>query len=164
MNGKPALPPALTLKDLFIRYLAALPEGAKALSTIDGERIHHQHLLRHLGAAVIAKTIGVSDVQEYVRKRLQDKYRGKAILPDTVKKELTTLRLLWNWAVVQGHLAGPPPTRGIKLPRRAEKPPFMTREEIQKTIDRGGFSSADQKCSGEACSSPSRRSRKCLPM
>ena len=96
-------------------------------------------------AVSIAKTIGVTDVQEYARKRLHEKYRGKLILPDTVKKELTTLRLLWNWAVTQGHLAGPPPTRGIKLPRRAEKPPFMTRDEIQRIIDRGGLNLADQK-------------------
>ena len=117
----------------------------KAESTIDGEKIHHQHLLRHLGATTIARGIGATEVQEYVRKRLHEKYRGQLIHPDTVKKELTTLRLIWHWGVLQGYLSGPSPTTGAKLPRRAEKPPFMTREEIQKTIGRGGLNLADQK-------------------
>ena len=144
-NGKPIRQPILTLKDLLTGYHKSLPEGTKAESTIDGEKIHHQHLLRHLGATTIAKSVGATEVQEYVRKRLHEKYRGKPIHPDTVKKELTTLRLIWNWGVVQGCLSGPSPTKGVKLPRRAEKPPFMTRDEIQKIIDRGGVCEADQK-------------------
>ncbi len=108
LNGKPVPFQAFTLKDLLSQYHETLPEGAKATATIDGEKIHHQHLLRHLGATTVARAIGVADVQEYVRKRRQEEYRGKRILPDTVKKELTTLRLIWNWAVAQGYLAGPP--------------------------------------------------------
>ncbi len=143
--SKPTRPPILTLKDLLEGYHASLPEGAKAESTIGGEKIHQQHLLRHLGATTIANNIGGSQVQDYVRKRLRDKHHGKPIGPATVKKELTTLRLIWNWGVVQGCLSGPSPTKGVKLPRRAEKPPFRTRDEIQRIIDRGGLEEAEQK-------------------
>ena len=162
LNAKPVQSPAITLKELFSQYHETLLDGAKASVTIDGEKIHHQHLRRHLGASTVAKTVGVAQVQEYVRNRLSEKYRGDLIQPETVKKELTTLRLLWNWAVTQGYLTGPSPTKGVKLPRRAEKPPFRTRIEIQKTIDRGGLTEAEHKRSGEACSSLLRRYRKSL--
>jgi integrase len=71
--------------------------------------------------------------------RSNDLWQGEPIGPETIKKELATLRLIWNWAVDRGYLSGPAPTKGVKLPKRADKPPFMTRSEIEQKLRRGGL-------------------------
>lgn len=104
----------LTLKQLFDRYRAELPAGAKEEATLAGERIHFQHLLRHLKESSLAQSLSVADAQVYVSKRTKDRWRGKNIGAPTGKKELTTLRLVWNWAVERGYVHGRSPVRGIK--------------------------------------------------
>ena len=85
------------------------------------------------------QSVTTSDMQAYIDKRLRDSYRKKPIRPDTVRKEVATFRLIWNWAVTHGHVVGPAPTKGLKYPKTEQKPPFMTREEIEKVIKRGGL-------------------------
>ena len=126
-------------------YQGNLPTGAKEDTTLRGEKQHIKHLLRHLGTNKIAQTAKVSDVQRYVEKRLQDSWRKKPIRPDTIEKELTTFRLIWNWAVHQGYLKGPASIKGVKLPKRNEKPPFMTSDEVQRILDRGGVTPEQEK-------------------
>ena len=104
-----------------------MPEGAKAQTTRKTEETHISHLSRHLKPSRLAQTVTTADMQVYIDRRLRDKYRGKATGPITVKKEVATFRLIWNWAVAQGYLAGPAPTKGLKYPKVEEKPPFMTR-------------------------------------
>ena len=142
--GKPSPSLVRTLGDLFRVYQGNLPTGAKEDTTLRGEKQHIKHLLRHLGTNKIVQTVKVADVQGYVKKRLKDSWREKMIRPDTIEKELTTLRLIWNWAVNQGYLKGPAPIKGVKLPKRNEKPPFMTREEIEKVIKRGGLTAKQE--------------------
>jgi len=79
-------------------------------------------------------------MQTYVDRRLRDRYRSKPIRPDTVRKEVATLRLTWNWGVSRGHLQGAAPTNGLTYPKTEQKPPFMTWNEIQRIIKRGGLS------------------------
>ncbi|MCA9078282.1 MAG: site-specific integrase [Planctomycetaceae bacterium] len=135
----------IRLGRLFSAYQASLPEGAKEPRTLSGEALHIKHLTRHLGRNRIVQTIGLADVQKYVAKRSRDTYRGKVITVDTIKKELSTLRLVWNWAVAEGRLSNPCPTKGVKYPKRDAKPPFMTADEIEKIIGRGGLSDSEQK-------------------
>ena len=138
-NGKPSPSVVHSLNDLFKVYQEKLPAGTKEATTLQGEARHIKHLLRHIGANRIAQTIKGNDIQRYVEKRLQESWHGKPIRPDTIKKELTTFRLIWNWAVNQGYLKGIAPMKGIKFPKRDQKPPFMTHDEIQRTIVRGGL-------------------------
>jgi len=134
----------LTLKQLFDTYTDKLPAGSKEESTLKTEKLHFKHLLRHLKAGTIAQSLTASHVQAYVQRRAKDKYRGRFTRPDTIKLELTTLRLVWNWAVGQGLLVGLSPVRGIKYPKADEKPPFMTMAEIERTIARGGLTNDDE--------------------
>lgn len=62
----------------------------------------------------------------------------------TIKKEIVTLRGLWNWAVQRDKLQGRFPSNGVRLPKSAEKPPFQTWDEIERQIARGGLSEAEQ--------------------
>ena len=92
--------------------------------------MHHNHLLRHLGARKLVRATTRADLQNYITRRCKDKWNDKPISPPTVKKELTTLRLTWNWAFDNGHVSVAPPTRGLVYPKVDEKYPFMTYPEI----------------------------------
>jgi hypothetical protein len=129
----------LGLMKFYAAYQAKLPVGRKEASTLDGEQIHLKHIKRHLGPNRTVQSITKSDLQTYVSKRLKDKYRGKPIQPDTIRKELVTFRMLWNWGIQEGLLIGASPTKHVVLPLTDEKPPFMTRQEIETVIARGGL-------------------------
>jgi integrase len=121
-------------------YNAELPEGAKEETTLIGERRHQRYFKKHLRASVIVQSLSVADVQRYVSVRSRDLCNGEPISPETIAKELATFRLIWNWAVDRDYLKGPSPTKGVRLPKSADKPPFMTRGEIEQKIERGGLS------------------------
>lgn len=140
ITGREKVLPRLSLSKLFELYEDSLPAGSKEDSTLKGERTHFSHLKRHLGKSTVAQELSPAAIQGYVATRSRDKWHGKNIQPETIKKELTTLRLVWNWGVNQGVLQGQSPVRGVKYPKRDEKLPFMTREEIEHVISRGGLS------------------------
>jgi integrase len=84
-------------------------------------------------------------LQQYVEQRSSEiGRRGKKISPVTVKKELTTLRGIWNWGMLNGLFEQPFPAKGLKFPKTTEKPHFQTFSEIQTQIKRGGLSKAEQ--------------------
>jgi len=132
--------PVRTLDDLFRIYQEELPSGAKEERTLEGERLHFKHLLRHLKPTTKTATLAGGNVQRYVELRSKDKYRNRFVGPDTIKKEISTLRLVWNWAKKQGYLDTLPPVDRIIYPKRDEKPPFMTMAEIGRIIERGEIS------------------------
>ena len=135
---------ALGLTKFFATYRERLPVGRKEALTLQGEEIHLKHLKRHLGPNRKMQSITKANLQQYVSKRLKDTYHDKPIQPDTVRKELVTFRMLWNWGVQEDLLAGPSPTKHVVLPLTDEKPPFMTRQEIKVIIGRGGLSEEDE--------------------
>jgi CRISPR/Cas system-associated exonuclease Cas4 (RecB family) len=134
----------LSVKELIDRYKDELQPGAKEESTLPGERIHFKHLLKHLRASSAAQALSVGDIQSYVTKRSKDRWHGKTIASQTIKKELTTLRLVWNWAVERGYLDGPSPVRGIQYSKAEEKQIFRTAQEIERIIKRGGLSDDEE--------------------
>lgn len=133
----------IRLAELFGLYFATLPQNAKEELTLEGERIHSMHLRRHLGDKRIVQSITLSDAQKYVSDRSRDAYRGKPISVDTIRKELSTFRLVWNWGLAEGRLVRPCPTAGLKYPKRDAKPPFMTWDEIERITSRGGLSDGE---------------------
>ena len=144
-NGKQALETVLTLEQLVTFYQAALPEGAKENNTLTTERLHSKHLLRILGSHKPIQSLAVSDMQAYCDKRSMEKGKRGKVRAQTIKKELDTLRVIWNWGVSLGHLKGGVPLRGITLAKRKEQMPFQTWDEIQRIIDRGGLTEVDEK-------------------
>lgn len=131
------------LTELYACYQAKLPAGSKEQTTLVGEGIHLKHFQRHLGPHRVVQALTKADLQNYVAKRLHETHHGKPIQPDTVRKELVTLRMLWNWGVAEGLLTGPSPTKSVTLPLTDEKPPFMTRQEINAILSRGGLSQVE---------------------
>ena len=134
----------LGLADFFKTYQERLPNGSKEDSTLRSERLHVGHFQRHLGTNRNVQSITKADLQRYVTKRLKEKHRGKQIKPDTVRKELVTFRMLWNWGVEEALLVGRSPTKNVVLALVDEKPPFMTRCEIEGIIQRGGLTEEEK--------------------
>ena len=145
LNAKPTSSTIVTVKGLLQSYQNSLPEGAKAETTLRTEETHVSHLLTHLRGGRRAQTLTTADIQRYVDLRLRDRYRGKRIGPGTVKKEVATFRLIWNWGVTQGSVVGSTPTIGLRYPKTEQKPHFMTWEEIERTIGRSGRAGAQRK-------------------
>ncbi len=139
-SAKPVAPVVMTLGELFAQYNEKLPEGAKEKTTRSNEKIHQAHLLRHLKSRTVLRTLKPVEVQTYVAERLKDTWRRKLVTGETVKKEIATLRMIWNWGVNQQLLEGACPVRNIQLPKRDQMPPFMTLAEAERILARGGLS------------------------
>jgi integrase len=125
--------------------MASLPEGAIEQSTREGMDIHISHLRRVLGDGLIVAGLGTMDLQTYVDTRaLADGLRGRTLSAATIRKELITFQTAWNWARHAGVLKSPFPLKGVKFPKTHEKPPFQTRAEIERQIERGGLTDAEE--------------------
>lgn len=137
----PKLP---TLIEVTTAFQAARIPGHKEATTLSTEDTHIRHLLRILKARTLVHTIGHTALQNYVATRLAEVVAGtRPISAETVRKEIATLRVIWNWAVKTGMVEGPAPVGGLVYPKRDEKPPFMTMDQIEHIIERDKLCGAD---------------------
>lgn len=135
-------PIGLTLGSLRDLYLAT-HAGSLEERTLDGIRLHFKHLAASLGERFAMRELSLSDLQGYVERRSKARgHRGRTLSPATIKKELITLRTAWNWGAKMGHLAGKFPSEGLRYPKHDEKPPFQTREQIERQLP--GVGDADR--------------------
>jgi integrase len=145
-NAKPVVRKTLNLGGLFDAYLQSLPEDALEDSTLRGLAIHRRHLERHLGVRFRIQQLRQSDLQEYIAKRSREKgIRGNKLSATTIKKEVATLRAVWNWALAAQQLTGPFPSRGLKYPITKQKPRFHTWSEIESKIAGGTLTPSEQR-------------------
>lgn len=138
-------PAVRTLGDLFETYENQFTEGAKEGNTRRVEKIHAAHLKRLIGPKTPLGSLKAAAVQEYVNARTKEAWKGKSIRPQTIKKEVDTLRTIWSWAKHLGYVTSAPPTEGIAYPRQKEKPPFQTWTEVEAAVKRGGLSFKEQR-------------------
>jgi integrase len=144
-DGKPpaaAIPVAasrkvLTLATLRDRFLATRATGREK-STLYTAGIHFNHLVDTLGERFPLPGLGQADLQRHVERRAR-----LGISPVTIKKELSTLRTAWQWAVDCGLLSGNYPNRGLVYPKDDESPPYQTRGEIERQVAAGGLKPAE---------------------
>jgi integrase len=129
---------SLTLGALRDRYLAT-HEGAKESNTLDTKGTHFRHLVATLGERFPVAELRSTDLQQHVGRRVKE-----SIAAVTVRKEVGTLRTAWNWAQANGLLVATYPDDGLVYPKTDEKPPFQTREEIERQIRRGGLTQEEQ--------------------
>ena len=131
------------LSDLFKRYFDGIPSGSLEGTTIGGMKTHQRHLEKHIGASFYVDTLTRETLQAYVQKRSNAKgIRGRKLSPATIKKELVTLRSVWNWALAEGIVNAPYPLKGVRFPKTDEKPHFQTWEEITRQIECGNLDDA----------------------
>lgn len=133
----PKVAPEAKLGDLFEQYFDQLPAGSLEASTIGLMQLHRRHLERVLGKSFDARKISLSTLQDYCAKRAKEKTKGKTASGTTIKKELVTLRSVWNWALDGERVTGEFPKLKLRLPKTKEQPPFQTWEEIERQIAKG---------------------------
>jgi integrase len=118
-----------TLGELFESYLVHYPKGAKEQTTLKTERIHVAHLRRLLDCRLPLALVTTRTVQAYVDARAVD------VGAETIRKEVGTFAAVWNkWGVPQGMANAPAPAAGLVYPKAAAKPPFQTREQIERQL------------------------------
>lgn len=134
------------LKDLFDWYFASQTENAKETNTLGTERTHRSHLERLLGQSRPLGGTTLGDLQGYVNQRAKEKWRGEPIKPDTIKKEIASLSMIWNRAakLVPQFVRTQCPTEGLEYPKGKEKVPFQTWEQIERIIARGGITKEEE--------------------
>ena len=134
---------SITLANLRDRYIST-HEKSLELSTIKGIRQHFGHLVKQIGEKFPIAELSLADLQKYVDKRSKAKGRkGRKLSPATIFKELVTLRTAWNWGAKMKLVTGKFPNDGVRFPKSTEKPPFMTREEIERRIASSTLSDAE---------------------
>lgn len=145
LASKPMLPSVLTISGLIDLYKEKLPPGAMEANSLATVELHCDHLRRILKPKTPLSALKKDALQNYLSARVLESWRGKPIKARTTKKELATLRAIWNWGVDLGVLTVPYPGKGLKYPKEKERPPFQTWEQIEQQIARGGLNAGQQK-------------------
>lgn len=120
------VPDIVTLKELFNRYFQSITPGSLEESTIYGMKLHRKKLEKHLRATFPVQSLSRVHLESYVAKR------ASSVSGATIKKEVVTLRTVWNWGVHSNLVSGPFPGTGLKYPKIKEKPPFMSFQEVEE--------------------------------
>jgi hypothetical protein len=128
-------PPApLTLGQLKDKYLETSGQGSMEANSLATVRMHLGHFEATLGQRFAVRGLTLADLQRHVNERRKKKYRGRPLSPVTLKKEVASFRACWNWAAPSGLVSGPFPAKGLVYPKTDDKPPFMTRAEIERCL------------------------------
>lgn len=141
LNGKIRPRKSITLGKLFEHYKASLPDGALEANTLRIEAVHMRHVVRIASANQDLRTVSLEDLQRHINVRSKEPgQNGSNVSAVTIKKELSTLRTICNWAKDNGYVSKALPSRGLNYPKMDEKPPFKTRSEIDDEILTGCLS------------------------
>lgn len=159
---KTEAPTVTSLEQLFGQYEAGLPPGAMEANSLATIRIHRNHLVRILGGRTAVPSLTTTIVQGYINTRSREKYRGKLLSSRTIKKEVTTLRSVWNWGKEHALVNADAPTKGLRYEKEEDKPDFMTWEEIQRQVARGGLSKGQVKVLWDALFLSTEQVAECL--
>ncbi len=136
LTSKPKVPKTITLGELLDHYDKHLPAGIKEQNTRYTEQIHIKHLKRILGPETPVNTLTALKLQDYIDHRSGEEGRnGDKVCHLTIRKELVTLSYVWRkWGVPKGLIQGSVPTQGLLYVKTKEKPPFQTREQIERRL------------------------------
>ena len=144
LNGKPKVKARISLTEVFALYIDELPPGSLETETLRIAHIHMRHFQRHLGKKFPIDGLTQADLQNYVNQRArQPGIHGRKVSPTTIKKELSTLHTVWNWARTRGYVVSDFPT-STRFPKSEDKPRFQTWNEILRQISRSDLNEDEQ--------------------
>lgn len=134
-----------SLPNLFDDFFASLPANNLENSTTNTMQVHKRHIYRLLGERLMVDELNHPLLQEYVGKRSKEGgRRGNPVSPTTIKKEIATLRTVWNWGCDHDKLNCEFPRKRLRFDKTSQKPPFQTWKEIERQIKRGGLNEVEQ--------------------
>jgi integrase len=143
LTDKPEASNSVSLGKLFSEYRDSLPADSLEPETLRVARIHTDHIEGALGQRFMIDRLRLDTLQEYVVKRSKASGKnGKTLSATTIRKELSTFRTIWTWAISKGYVSCPFPNQNLRFPKTTDKPPFQTRVEIERRISLGGLSEA----------------------
>ena len=146
LNGKISGQKRLPLGKLFSTFVENLPEDSMEANSLATASVHMRHIVRIIGSRIQLRTITIIDLQRYVNHRSKEPgYRGRNASAATIKKELATLRSIWNWSKQHGYVASELSLKGVVYPKQQERPPFRTRKEIERQISVSNFNENQEK-------------------
>lgn len=145
IEKKLEMPALRTMHALFTNYFDSIPAGAIEETTRKGMKTHVKHLERIIGRSIDVHALEAADLQRYIERRSRATgNHGRPLSAATIKKEIVTLRTVWNWSVNMGLMKRSFPNRGLRFPKLAEKPPFQTMNEIIRRVARGKLTEAQE--------------------
>ena len=107
-----------------------------------------------MGETTALCSITLEVIQNYVntRRKKSNRFGGK-VSGATIKKELTTFMQIWDWARQRQYVDGVCPIKdpnhprkwAVKIPKSEQSQKFMTWEEIERRIARGGLTAIGEK-------------------
>lgn len=130
--AKAAAATAATFLQFREAYLATVGHGAIEANTLETVGTHLGHFARTLGDGFPMGGLALAHLQRHVDRRRGD------VEGVTIRKEVDTLRTVWNWSARMGTVSGEFPSKGLIYPKEREKLPFMTRAEIDRRLEAGG--------------------------
>jgi hypothetical protein len=122
-----------TVGELIAKYRETFTAGVKERSTARTEKLHLGHAERVLGRATPVTQVTTAAVQAYIDLRTAAKYKGRVIRPQTVRKEVATLKYVWNWAYRNGHVGVRFPGVGLVFPKTKLKEPFRSIRSVRSS-------------------------------
>ncbi len=129
-----------TYSELRDAYLQTFSHGAIESNTLYTSKIHLEHLAQTLGKKFQMDKLELADLQKHVDRRQRE------VSATTIKKEIDTLRVAWNWACRMKLTKGPFPSPGLVYPKTDEKLPFMTVVEVERRLRAGADPNALWEC------------------
>ena len=131
---------SVTIKQAWLIFKESLPAGSLEDSTLGGMKTHVDHLARLIGKTIKLSDIDKPCLQQYIDDRSQEAGRyGRNVSVQTIKKELRTFSTIWNWMKEEKLVSHAFPSRKLRYPKAAEKPPFQTWLQIESRIKRGSL-------------------------
>jgi integrase len=141
----PQMAPGKTSLGSFRDQYVATHKASLEKTTLDGIELHFGYFVEEWGENFPINDLGLLTLQAYVDGRTKDAgMNGRKVSAATIKKEIITLRTAWNWAKRAKIVKEPFPYVGLRYPRTTEKPPFMTKAEVERKIRAGGLSEAEE--------------------
>lgn len=121
----------MTVGELVAKYKATFTVGVKEKNTARTEKLHLGHAERILGSSTPISLVTSATLQVYIDSRVAAKYKGRSINPQTIKKEVATLKYVWNWAFRNEHVGSRFPGLVLVFPKAKLKEPFRTLDQIK---------------------------------
>jgi hypothetical protein len=105
-----------TLEQLREAYEKVFSGGAIEANTLATAKIHLGHIETTLGKSFPMAALTLAKLQEHLDRR------GKKVAAVTIKKEIDTLRAVWNWGQRSGLVSGVFPCAGLVCSKGVDQP------------------------------------------